>query len=59
MTDSPRTALTSVGRLAAATVGGDSRLGRKNRAKTGKMNGTSEDDENDGVCMSVHLEGGE
>jgi hypothetical protein len=42
---------TSVGRLAVATVGGGSRLGRKNRAKARKMNGTSDDDENDGAHM--------
>jgi hypothetical protein len=41
----------SVGRLAAATVGKDSRLGRKNMAKTGKTNGTSDNGENDGACM--------
>jgi hypothetical protein len=35
----------------AATVGGVSRLGRKNRAKAEKMNGTSDDGENDGACM--------
>jgi hypothetical protein len=28
-----------------------SRLGRKNRAKAEKTNGTSDDDENDGACM--------
>jgi hypothetical protein len=27
------------------------KLGRKNRAKAGKTNGTSDDGENDGVCM--------
>ena len=27
------------------------RLGRKNRAKAGKTNGTSDDDKNDGACM--------
>jgi hypothetical protein len=26
-------------------------LGRKNRAKVGKTNGTSDDGENDGACM--------
>jgi hypothetical protein len=41
----------SVGRLAAATVGRGNRLGRKNRVKAGKTNGTSDDDKNDGVCM--------
>ena len=41
----------SVGRLAATTVGGGSRLGRKNRAKAGKTNGTSDDGENDGARM--------
>ena len=41
----------SVGRLAAATVGMGSRLGRKNRAKAGKTNVTSDDDENDGARM--------
>jgi hypothetical protein len=30
-------------------VGGGSRLGRKNRAKAGKTNETSGDDENDGA----------
>jgi hypothetical protein len=44
-------ASTSVGRLAAATGGGGSRLGRKNRAKAGKTNETFDDDENDGVHM--------
>jgi hypothetical protein len=39
----------SVGRLVAATVGGVSMLGRKNRAKAEKMNGTSDDGENDGA----------
>jgi hypothetical protein len=42
---------TGVGRLAASTMGRGSRLGRKNRAKAGKMNGTSDDGKNDGVCM--------
>jgi hypothetical protein len=42
---------TSVGRLTAATVGGGSRLRRKNRAKAGKTNGTSDDDKNDGARM--------
>jgi hypothetical protein len=32
-------------------VGGGSRLGRKNMAKAGKINGTSDDGENDGVHM--------
>jgi hypothetical protein len=41
--------LTSVGRLAAVIVG--SRLGRKNKAKAGKTNGTSDDGENDGARM--------
>jgi hypothetical protein len=41
----------SVGWLAATTVGGGSRLGRKNMAKTGKTNGTSDDGENDGAHM--------
>jgi hypothetical protein len=39
----------SVGRLAAATMGRGSRLGRKNIAKAGKTNGTSDDGENDGA----------
>jgi hypothetical protein len=43
--------LTSVGRLAAATVGGGSRLGRKNRAEAGKTNGTSDDGENNDARM--------
>jgi hypothetical protein len=34
-----------------ATMGGGSRLGRKNRAKAEKTNGTSDDDENDGAHM--------
>jgi hypothetical protein len=42
---------TSVGRLAAATMGGGSMLGRKNRAKAEKTNGTSDDGENDGARM--------
>jgi hypothetical protein len=42
---------TSVGRLAVVTVGRGSRLGRKNRAKAGKTNETSDDGENDGACM--------
>jgi predicted GNAT family N-acyltransferase len=49
---------TRVGRLAAATVGRGSRLGRKNMAKAGKKNGTSDDDENDGACereLDLHL----
>jgi hypothetical protein len=33
------------------TVGGGSRLGRKNMAKVGKMNMTSDDNENDGARM--------
>jgi hypothetical protein len=41
----------SVGRLAIATVGWGSRLGRKNRAKAGKTNGTSDNGENDDACM--------
>jgi hypothetical protein len=42
---------TSVGWLTAATVGGGSRLGRKNKAKVGKTNESSDDDENDGARM--------
>jgi hypothetical protein len=42
---------TSVGRLTAATVCRGSRLGRKNRAKAKKTNGTSNDGENDGAHM--------
>jgi hypothetical protein len=34
-----------------AIVGMGNRLGRKNRVKAGKMNGTSDDGENDGTCM--------
>jgi hypothetical protein len=49
MTDSPRTHIDDIGQLAATTVG--SRLGRKNRAKAGKTNGTSHDGENDVVRM--------
>jgi hypothetical protein len=30
---------------------GDKRLGRKNRAKAGKTNGTSDNGENDDACM--------
>jgi hypothetical protein len=41
----------SICRLAAATVGEVSRLGRKNRAKAGKMIETSDDGENDGARM--------
>jgi hypothetical protein len=41
----------SVGRLTAATVGRGSRLGRKNRTKAGKTNGTFDDGENDGARM--------
>jgi hypothetical protein len=44
-------ASTSVGRLTATIVGGGSRLGRKNRAKAGKTNGTSDDGGNDGASM--------
>jgi hypothetical protein len=36
----------SVDQLATATVGEGSRLGRKNRAKDGKTNGTPDDGEN-------------
>jgi hypothetical protein len=49
--DSPVPASRSVGRLVTVTVGGGSRLGRKNRAKARKMNGTSDDGENYGECM--------
>jgi hypothetical protein len=44
----PVPASTSIGRLAAVTVGGGSRLGWKNRAKAGKTNRTSDDGKNDG-----------
>jgi hypothetical protein len=37
--------------LTATTMGGGSRLRRKNRAKARKTNGTSHDGENDGACM--------
>jgi hypothetical protein len=47
----PVPASTSVGLLAAATVGGGSRLGRKNRAKAGKTDETFDDGENDGARM--------
>jgi hypothetical protein len=47
----PVPTLTSVDRLTVATVGGGSRLGRKNRVKAGKTNGTSDDGENDGARM--------
>jgi hypothetical protein len=50
-TDSPVPASMSVGRLAAATMGRGSRLRRKNMGKAGKMNGTSDDGENDGACI--------
>jgi hypothetical protein len=33
----------------AVTIGGGSRLGRKNKVKAGKTNHTSDDDENDGA----------
>jgi hypothetical protein len=47
---------TSVGRLAAATVGGGSRLERKNRAKVGKTNETFNDGENkNGVKRPVRM----
>jgi hypothetical protein len=42
-------ASTSVGPLTSATVGEGSRLGRKNRAKVRKTNGTSDDYENEGA----------
>jgi hypothetical protein len=51
MTDSCCTLETSIGRLVAATVGGGSRLGRKNRVKAGKTNEASDDGENNGACM--------
>jgi hypothetical protein len=35
----------------AATVGRGSRLGRKNNAKAGKMNGSFDNDKNDDVRM--------
>jgi hypothetical protein len=41
----------SVERLMVATVGEGSRLGRKNRAKAGKTNVTSDNGENDGARM--------
>jgi hypothetical protein len=47
----PVPASMSVGRLAVATVGGGSRLGRKIREKAGKTNGTSDDGENNGARM--------
>jgi hypothetical protein len=47
----PYLASTSVDQLMAAIVGGGSRLGRKNRAKAGKTNETSDDGENDGAHM--------
>jgi hypothetical protein len=50
-TDLPVLVSTSVGWLTAATVGGGSRLGRKNKAKVGKTNESSDDDENDGARM--------
>jgi hypothetical protein len=50
-TDSPIHVSTSVGRLTTATVGTCSKLGRKNRAKAEKMNGTSDDGKDDGACM--------
>jgi hypothetical protein len=42
---------TSAGRLATTTMGGGSRLGRKNIAKGENTNRTSDGDKNDGVCM--------
>jgi hypothetical protein len=42
---------TSVDRLAVATVGEGSRLGRKKRAKAGKTNGTFDHGENNGASM--------
>jgi hypothetical protein len=39
-------ASTSIDQLVTTTVGEGSRLGRKNRAKDGKMNGTPDNDEN-------------
>jgi hypothetical protein len=36
-------------------VGGGSKLGRKNRAKAGKTNGTSDDGENDGARMMLNV----
>jgi hypothetical protein len=47
----PVPASTSIGRLAGVTVGGGSRLGRKNGVKVGKTNGTSDDGKNDGARM--------
>jgi hypothetical protein len=44
-------------RLAAATVGTDNRLGRKNRTKGGKTNGTSDDGENDGAYAMKYSRG--
>jgi hypothetical protein len=41
----------SIGRLAAATMGGGGKMGRKNRAKAGKRNGTSDDGENDAARL--------
>jgi hypothetical protein len=41
----------SVDRLADATVDRGNRLWRKNMAKAGKTNGSSDDGENDGACM--------
>jgi hypothetical protein len=47
----PIPASMSVGRLAAATVGGGNGLGRKNNAKVGKTNRTSDNGENDDTHM--------
>jgi hypothetical protein len=56
-TDSPVPALTSVGRLATVTVSTDNRFGRKNGAKGGKTNGTSDDGENDGTYAVKYSRG--
>jgi hypothetical protein len=51
MTDSSRTRVDEHRSARGCDVGGGSRLGRKNRAKVRKTNRTSDDGENDGVCM--------
>jgi hypothetical protein len=46
---------TSIGRLAATTVGEGIKLGMKNRAKGEKTNETFNDGENDGACMMCNV----
>jgi hypothetical protein len=51
MTDSPRTRVDERRSARGCYRGRGSRLGRKNRAKAGKTNGTSDDGKNDGARM--------